>query len=156
MTTAADIDYRAQHQPRDCEPFETPTEKAGERKRHMPAPIETYDRRGQLDARQVQAGRLLYEWHSVGVLGASDRDPTLTIRRSSPMAALPDYQLDALQHYHNALDAMPDECREVTLAVCCEDVAVSSMTERNARQTTFLMGLLRRGLNAVADYHEDA
>lgn len=150
------IDYRAQHQPDGCEPFETPTEKAGERKRHMPAPIETYDRRGQLDARQVQAARNLYGWHSVGVLGASDRDPMLTIRRSSPMRALPDYQLDALQHYHNAIDAMPDECREVTLAVCCDDVAVSSMARGSGHKRTAFMGLLRRGLNAVADYDERA
>ena len=153
-------DWRAQHQPRGCDPYETPTEKAGERKRHMPAPLETYHRRELITGDQYAAGKLLYEDHAVGVHGVRERpDVDLGIRMPQSQApGLPPAQVIAGLRLIGALNAVSAKHQLIVEAVCCHEQTVASRCKARSGNTArrlqkAAMDALRTGLTQLARHY---
>lgn len=145
------VDWQSQHCD-ETEIYSAPADRAGQRHYVVTVPLDTYRGRGAITDLQHAAGTALYGDWARGVCGASERDPTVLVRRS-PMAALPEYQLIALQSYHGACAAMPADCREVTVAVCCQGLSISSQGGRSGWRRQVLMDKLRRGLEAIEPYY---
>lgn len=153
-------DWRAQHQPRECEPFETPTDEAGKRKRHMPAPLETYHRRELIDGEQYAAGKLLYEDYVVGVHGVRERpDVDLGIRLPQSQApGLPPAQMLAGMRLISALNAIGPANQVIVEAVCCHEQTVASRCKARSGNTArrlqkAAMEALRAGLTQLARHY---
>ena len=132
MTVTPAPDYRAQHL-REGEIYDAPADDAGERKRVVPTPLDTYLARGWIDGHQHAAGKLLYEDYALGVHGASNRNPTMMVRHTSQAPGLPPKQIIAGMRVLDALALFRPSVRRTVEAVCCRDVSVSELVGRSRR-----------------------
>lgn len=152
--TATARDWRAQHLD-EGEIREVPADAAGEFKRIVPSPLDTYASRNQITPEQRAAGRLLHDDYAVGVWGVrdcDDVDPSLRIPQSqSP--GMPPTQVLAGLRYMDAMAAVTDGSQLVTRAVCCNELTITAIVGRSARKRQRAMTVLLVGLQDLVAYY---
>lgn len=118
--------------------------------RRVQAPVEWLVSRGLLSQEQARAGRWLHEVYALGVCGARSSDRAST--GTSKQFGLNDAQLISLADYRRVMGKATPEQRGVLMRIICWDMAVGIVAERTSTSKTMIIGLLRDGLDMVAEW----
>lgn len=110
--------------------------------------VERLQRRGQLTRRQHAAAAELYRCWALGVCGAKDRQ---AVNGSWEPAGYADAQLAALARYREARDLLGGRLWPIVFSVAIDDVPVTRWAESHRENTQAQMGVLRVGLDMLAD-----
>jgi len=111
--------------------------------------IERMRVRGQITARQAEAGERLYRCWSLGVAGA--REESRGCAAWSP-GGMMDAQLDALTSYRGAVSAIGKARFPLLFAVAIEDWTVARFTNERGYGRDGTGEVLRSALEDLADY----
>jgi hypothetical protein len=105
--------------------------------------------RGQITARQAEAGEKLYRAWALGIAGARMDTKGCSAWTT---AGYVDSQMDALKLYRGARDAIGGSRWPLLFAVVIEDWTVARFANERGRNTAASAEVLRSALDDLADY----